>query len=92
MYIYSLKNVNLYKIIFKCLEEQLEELQGNMMKTCWEHIGNKKKTKNNSSHPTPKMKKQGPSCMHVEPSHWLHEISLSKIVGHHFQPRFIPPL
>ncbi len=24
--------------------------------------------------------------MHVEPSHWLHEISISKTVGHHFWP------
>jgi hypothetical protein len=25
-----------------------------------------------------------------KPSHWLHEISISKIVCHHFQPRLIP--
>ncbi len=24
--------------------------------------------------------------MHVEPSHWLHEISISKTVDHHFWP------
>ncbi len=24
--------------------------------------------------------------MHAEPSHWLHEISISKSVGHHFWP------
>ncbi len=30
--------------------------------------------------------------MHFEPSHWLHEIFVSKIVHHHFWPRLIPPL
>jgi hypothetical protein len=38
--------------------------------------------------PPPKLplerKNQGPSWMDVEPSHWLHEISISKIVCHHF--------
>jgi hypothetical protein len=24
--------------------------------------------------------------VHVEPSYWLHEISISKAVGHHFWP------
>jgi hypothetical protein len=24
--------------------------------------------------------------VHVEPSHWLHEIFISKTVGHHFWP------
>jgi hypothetical protein len=30
--------------------------------------------------------KQGPSWVHAEPSHWLHEISISKTVCHHFWP------
>jgi hypothetical protein len=30
--------------------------------------------------------------MHAEPSHWLHEISISKTVCHHFWPGLIPPL
>jgi len=45
----------------------------------------------NSHHPTPKMKKQGPSWMHAEPSRWLHEIFISKTVCHHFQRGLIPP-
>jgi hypothetical protein len=35
--------------------------------------------------PPPKLKKeknQGTLRMHAEPSHWLHEISISKTVGH----------
>jgi hypothetical protein len=32
------------------------------------------------------------TLVHPEPSHWLHEISISKIVCHHFQPGLIPPL
>jgi len=30
--------------------------------------------------------KAGPSSVHAEPSHWLHESSISKSVGHHFWP------
>jgi hypothetical protein len=30
--------------------------------------------------------------VHAEPSHWLHQFSHSKTVGHQFQPRLIPPL
>ncbi len=29
--------------------------------------------------------------MHAEPSHWLHEISISKTVRHHFWPGLILP-
>jgi hypothetical protein len=45
-----------------------------------------KNNNNNSPHatPPPKRKNTGPPRVHVEPSHWLHEISFSKIVGHHF--------
>jgi hypothetical protein len=52
--------------------------------------GNKgKKFKNNSPHPNPKRKKQGPSQVHVKPSHWLHEISILKIICHCFLPRLM---
>jgi hypothetical protein len=30
--------------------------------------------------------------MHAEPSHWLHEISIFKIVHHHFWPGLITPI
>jgi hypothetical protein len=30
--------------------------------------------------------------VHAEPSHWLHEISISKIIRHHFWPGLIPPI
>jgi len=30
--------------------------------------------------------------VHAEPSHWLHEISISKTIRHHFLPGRIPPL
>ncbi len=53
----------------------------------WELDGNKEKEKKkkNSPHPTPptKGKKEGPSGVHGEPFHWLHEFSHSKTVGHH---------
>jgi hypothetical protein len=39
------------------------------------------KTKNNSPHPTPKRKNK---CLLN--LHWLHEISISKTVCHHFWP------
>jgi hypothetical protein len=34
-------------------------------------------------------KKLDRSWVHAEPSHWLHEISLSKTVHHHFAPWLI---
>jgi hypothetical protein len=37
-------------------------------------------------HPTPKGKNWAHHEPHVEPSHWVHEISISKNVGHHFWP------
>jgi hypothetical protein len=55
----------------------------------WEQFGNKrKKTKNLSpGPPTPqKEKKLYNSWVHAETSHWLHEISLTKTVHHHFSP------
>jgi hypothetical protein len=29
--------------------------------------------------------------VHAEPSHWLHEIFISRTVCHHFWPGLIPP-
>jgi len=53
-----------------------------MLGTYWEPG---RKTKNNfPPHPTHKRKRQ--PHVHVERSHWLYEISLSKTVGHHFWP------
>jgi hypothetical protein len=49
--------------------------------TCWEHP-----TQN------PKEKKNKALWVHAEPSHWLHEISISKTICHHFLPGLIPPL
>ncbi len=55
---------------------------GSLKGTSWEHIENKEdKQKKTPPHPTPERKKQGPS--------WLHEISISKIVAHHFWPGLI---
>jgi len=31
-------------------------------------------------------------CVPAEPSHWLHENSISKTVHHHFWPQLIPTL
>jgi hypothetical protein len=52
-----------------------------MLGTHWEQGRN---TKNNSLHPTPKRKKQGPWWVHVEHSHWLHKSFISKTVCNHF--------
>jgi len=48
----------------------------------WEHIGDQKKTDPLS--PPPQKKNIGPYSVYVEPSHWLHEIFISKTVCHHF--------
>jgi hypothetical protein len=61
-----------------------------MMRKYKEHIGKKEeKLKNNSPHPTPKKKKQGPSRVRVGPSHWLYEISIFQTYHHHFFPGLI---
>jgi hypothetical protein len=39
--------------------------------------------------PSPKRKDQGPSWVHAEPSHWLHEIFISKTVRHYFWLRLM---
>ncbi len=51
-------------------------------------FGNQGKMKKNP--PTPQLEKaRHVGCM-LGPSHWLHEISLSKRVCHHFWPELIP--
>jgi hypothetical protein len=51
--------------------------------TCWEQSKNEK----NPYSPCKTLKKKIKALsMHVKPSHWLHEISISKIVHHHFWP------
>jgi len=44
--------------------------------------------------PPPKKNLKGKKARHLEgmlePSHWLHEISLPKRVCHHFRPGLIP--
>ncbi len=50
----------------------------NLKGTCWEQRKNEK----NPPPPSPP----------PEPSHWLHEISFSKTVSHHFWPELIPPI
>ncbi len=65
----------------------LVEHIGNLMGTHWEQRENEK----NSSpppHPNPKLKRKRVKALwvHAEPSHWLHEISISRTVHHHFWP------
>jgi hypothetical protein len=56
---------------------------GNLMGTHWELEGNKGKMK--------KRKRIKALSVHAEPSHWLHEISISKTVCHHFWSGLVPP-
>jgi hypothetical protein len=71
---------------------------GNILGTRWEPIGDLKGTKEKwkipPPTPPPKLKRKKFKALwgHVEPSHWRHEISISKIVHHHFWPGLIPPL
>jgi len=65
------------------------------MGTHWELEGNKQKMKKIPPSPPTniKEKKINALSVHAEPSHWLHEISFSKTVHHHFWPGLIiPPL
>jgi hypothetical protein len=60
--------------------------------TCWQHQGNVVVThweqqKIQQPQPLPNEEKKLTIC-----SHWLHEISICKIVCHHFQHGLIPPL
>jgi hypothetical protein len=59
-----------------------------------EHVGNKGKKKKNPPSPTQNLKEKKSKhfeCMLGLP-HWLHEIFISKTIGHHFWPGLIPPL
>jgi hypothetical protein len=66
---------------WECLREQLGNLR-NLEGTQWEHVENtleqRRKNKKITPHtwPHPQKEKQGPSRVHAEPSHWLHEISI----------------
>jgi hypothetical protein len=67
------------------------------MGTHWELEGNtleqrKKRKKPPSPKPKTQKKKIKALGVHAEPSHWLHEISISKTVHHHFWPGLIPPI
>jgi hypothetical protein len=65
------------------------------LRTLGEHVGNKGKNKKSFPPPKPKNLKENkakPLGVHAEPSHWLHEISISKTVCHHFWPGIISPL
>jgi hypothetical protein len=67
------------------------------MGTHWElekeYDGNKgKMTKKSCPHQKLKREKKRHFELHAEPSDWLHEISISKTVRHHFWPGLIPPL
>jgi len=60
-------------------------LLGTDSRIVWEHAGNTLETrarKKNKKKTPPG--KQGPSGVDAEPLGWLHEIALSKTVGHHF--------
>ncbi len=60
-----------YGIKLRCCWKHFREQLGNsrnLKGTWWNHVGNnRKKPKIILPHSTPKMKKQGPSLMHVEP-------------------------
>ncbi len=64
------------------LREQIGNL-GNILITWWEQLENLMGTKWEQ-----KRKETNPP---LEPSHWLHEISISKMVCHHFQPGLYYP-
>jgi hypothetical protein len=70
---------------------EIEEHFGNLTKTVWELDGKTLRTEKKKSTcppaPTPNKKLCPP-----KPSHWLHKISISKTVCHHFQPELMPPL
>jgi hypothetical protein len=78
----------------------LGEHIGNLMGTHWELEGNMVGTKDflikilppPSTQNIKEKKSRHFECM-LSPFHWLHEISISKIVWHHFWPGLIiPPL
>jgi hypothetical protein len=73
---------------------------GNMLGIWWEHLGTWWEqswttlgTENDREPPpTPKNQKPEEKTKSPQPSHWVHEMSISKTVCHHFQPGLVPPL
>ncbi len=66
------------------------ELDVDLMRALWEHIGNKERKQKNHYSPSQKGKNWIiHKCMLSEHSHWLHELSISKTEGHHFWPGLI---
>jgi hypothetical protein len=73
-----------YGIELRCYWGHLWEPHGNMMGTHWEQ--GKKNPKISLPPPHLKRKKLDPSWLHAEPSHWVHETSMSRSVCHRFWP------
>ncbi len=65
------------------------ELERNIVRTHWEVEKNEKKSFLTPHTPKHKRKKKRLECM-FGPSHWLHEISLSKRFHHHFWQGLTP--
>jgi hypothetical protein len=61
------------------------------MQTCWEP-GENEKNPQLPPFQNLKEKKSMHFEVHAEACHWLHEISISKTVSHHFWPGLMPPL
>ncbi len=60
-------------------------LLGTSWRISWEHDENTLRTRGgNSLNLTPKRKKLGPSRVHPERFHWLHQTSIFKTICHHF--------
>jgi hypothetical protein len=88
-----------YGIKVRCYGEHVGEHIGNLMGTHWVLIGNvvgthwepeKNEKKNPSPPPHPNIegkKKQGNLSAYLD---WVHEISLTKRVCHHFWPELLP--
>jgi len=63
---------------------------GNPLGICWKHIGNKKIVKKSlHSPPQPARKRNWAFLSLCEPSHWLQEIFISKVICHHFSPKLM---
>jgi hypothetical protein len=81
-------------VISQCcasIQGAIWEPDGNPLGTWREHIGNKRKMKKIPPAPhLPKLQREKHFRVHAEPSHWLHEIFISKTVCHHFWPGWYP--
>ncbi len=60
--------------------------------TSWQLEGEHRENTLGTEHPTPTPKHKRKKLSPLEPSHWVHEISISKMFCHHFQPVLISPL